>query len=385
MQNRAVAGVIGLAVVLATSLGASPASAGRADRSPAPRVGCTPGPDGAVRAADAPLEPGATDWTVHAAGGRVFVLGRGYSFHNDHLAGVALDCARGRWTEMPHAPFPSYVGSDGVVWTGRELLVIGVPCRPDPQDIESAVCRPPYRLAAAWSPRTNRWRRLALRGSPFATERYGYRGYAYGDVIGLGMSRGRAVYAYDRPRGRRVGLVDPRTGRTSELTPPRGSMLQCVVHGRITATTEDGSGRSSVWTGRRWTAAVAPSLPTPVRIACTGGTLAAFPQRLSAPGADEPVATFDPAGGVWRSLPPAPIGGASGNPAVVRGSTAVALAAAEPPRVWTSDGTSPWREHALPVGWYWTDTLHTPQPLGDGFVLAIAPVAETPRIGFVGP
>jgi hypothetical protein len=374
-----------LITVAVIASGITSGSAASVGRSPVPRVECTPGPDGAVRAVDAPLEQGATDWRVHAAGGRVFVLGRAYSRRNDHLAGVVLDCARGRWTEMPHAPFPSYVGSDGAVWTGRELLVIGVPCRPDPQDIESAVCRPPYRLAATWSPTTNRWRRLALRGSPFATERYGYRGYAYGDVIGLGMSRGRAVYAYDRPRGRHFALVDPRTGRTSELTPPRGSTLQCVVDGRITASTEDGSGRTSVWTGQRWTTAVAPPRPTPVRVACTGGTLAAFPRRLSAPGSDEPVAAFDPTGRVWRSLPPAPIGGASGNPAVVRGSTAVALATEEPPRVWASDGTGPWREHALPAGWYCTDTLHTPQPLGDGFLVAIAPVAETPRIGFLGP
>jgi hypothetical protein len=343
-------------------------------------VDCTPTPDGAVRGVDVPLEQGATDWAVHSAGGRVFVLGRGYSFHNDHLAGVALDCARGRWVEMPHAPFPSYVGSSGAVWTGRVLLVIGVPCRPDPEDIEQVRCRPPYRLAATWSPTTNRWRRLALQGSPFAAERY-----EYGDVIALGMSRGRAVYAYDTPRHRRIAFVDPRTGRTAEAAVPRAGTLQCVVDGRVTASTEDGSGRTAVWTGRRWTPAVAPSGAAPVRIACTGNTLAVFSQRLSAPGAEVPVATFDAAAGVWRSLRSAPVGGVSGNPAAVRGARAVALATPDPPHVWTSDGTGPWVEHPLPPGTQWMDTLTTPQPFGDGFVVAITPVVEAPRIGFVGP
>lgn len=383
MNARVVAGVVGLAVVL-TAASAGTATAARADRSSAPRVDCTPGPDGAVRTVDVPLEEGATDWAVHAAGTRVVVLGRGYSFHNDHLAGVALDCARGRWVEMPHAPFPSYVGSRGAVWTGRVLLVIGVPCRPDPEDIESVRCRPPYRLAATWSPTTNRWRRLALHGSQFATERY-----EYGDVIALGMSRGRAVYAYDTPRHRRIAFIDPLTGRTSEAAVPRAATLQCVVDGRITASTEDGSGLTAVWTGRRWTPTVAPPGATPqaapVRIACTDNTLAVFPQRLSAPGAEVPVATFDAAHRVWRALPPAPVGGVSGNPAVARGPLAAALATPEPPHVWTSDGTSPWRDHALPTGWFWTDTQASPQAFGDGFVVSIAPVAEAPRIGFVGP
>jgi hypothetical protein len=108
-----------------------------------------------------PLEPrqGAS---VSWAGDEVMVLGG-----ERHHDGAAYNPATGEWRIIAEPPLP-----DGVVyatWTDAELIVVAnrwSPLLPPPSVDENTPGGTPERVAAAYDPATNKWRRLA--GAPEA-------------------------------------------------------------------------------------------------------------------------------------------------------------------------------------------------------------------------
>jgi hypothetical protein len=313
---------------------------------------------------------------MHAAGSRVVVLARNRSGSSTSIRGVALDCESGRWTRLPKAPFASDLANRGVVWTGRELLVVGVACSPDYTDVDLRKCDPPFMRAAAWSPRTNHWRTVRLTGSSFGTRRWP----AGTATVGRGMAAGRAVIAFDVSGGQRLALIDPRTGATEVIERFGNDMTPCVVEGRITLSRWDGV--TNVWGTGGWSNGSAPAA-TPVRVHCGSGVVTALPQTPRPAGADDAIQRFDPSSGTWRSLPPSPVPGYPGDGFGAAGAAATALAFVSPPSVWTSDGTSPWRAHPLPAGWTNLDARSSPQAVGPRFV--VAPYGGSPVIGLFTP
>lgn len=369
---------IAAATTLAVALAASSitaAGAERARRSAAELVDCSPTAGGAVRELRVPLTR-ATNATVHAAGDSVVVLARRRTGSSSSIIGTALDCTRRRWTAMPAAPFASDLANRGVVWTGRELLVVGVPCSPDYTDVDLRKCDPPFVRAAAWSPTRNRWRTVRLSGSSFGRRRLP----AGTATVGLGMAAGRAVVAFDVSGGRRLALVDPRTG-TTELTSRFGNDLTpCVTQGRVTLSRWDGV--TQVWGATGWSAGSAPAA-APVRVHCGAGLVTALPQAPRPPGADDAIQTFDPAVEKWRPLPPPPVPGLPGDGVAAAGAASIALAFVAPPSIWTTDVATLWRAHPLPVGWTNLDARSSPQPVGARFV--VAPYGGPARIGLITP
>lgn len=364
-----------LAVIMGLiALACGPGVAAAATEPTAP-VDCSPGPDGAVRELRVPIGR-ATQPTVHAAGTRVVVLARRRDGSSTSIVGAALDCARGRWTRIPAAPFASDLANRGVVWTGRELLVVGVPCSPDYTDVDLRKCDPPFMRAAAWSPRTNRWRTVRLTGSSFGTRRWP----AGTATVGRGMAAGRAVVAFEVSGGQRLARIDPRTG-AAEVTERFGfDLTPCVVDGRVTVSRGDGV--TQVWGTDGWSTGSAPAA-APARVQCGHGMLTALPQTPRPAGADGAIQTFDPFVGRWRALAPSPVAGYPGDGVAAPGASAIALAFISPPSVWTTDVASAWRAHPLPPGWTNLDARSSPQAVGPRFV--VAPHGGRPRIGLVTP
>jgi hypothetical protein len=230
--------------------------------------------------------------------------------------------------------------------------------------------------AAAFSPRSNRWRTVRLTGSSFGTRRWP----AGTATVGLGMTADRAVVAFEVSGGHRVARIDPRTGDT-ELTDRFGyDQTPCVADGRFTLSRGDGV--TQVWGPAGWSAGSAPAA-APVRIHCGNGLLTASPQLPRPAGAEDTIQTFDPFVERWRSLPASPVAGYPGDGIAAPGASAIALAFVSPPSVWTTDAASAWRAHPLPPGWTNLDARSSPQAVGPRFV--VAPYGGRPRIGLVTP
>lgn len=371
MRFRQFAAVVGLAVAL-LSMGTGTAAA--VDRAVSARVDCTSGSGGAVRELRVPIGR-ATAPTVHAAGRRVVVLARRSAGSSTSIVGVVLDCTRRRWTAMPDAPFPSDLASRGVVWTGRELLVVGVPCSPDYTDVDLRKCDPPYVRAAAWSPRTNRWRTVRLTGSSFGARRWP----AGTTTVGLGMNVRGAVFEFEVSGGARLAFVDPRTGATKVTERFGHDLTPCVADGRVTLSRGDGVTRVLSYSG--WSTGSAPAAGS-VRVECGHGMLTASPQLPRTAGVEDAIQAFDPYVSRWKALPPSPVAGYPGD-AIAAPGAVIALAFGSPPSVWTTDIASGWRAHPLPPGWSGLDARSSPQAAGLRFV--VAPSGGRPRIGILTP
>jgi hypothetical protein len=87
------------------------------------------------------LVAAATGWLGGVAPGRAGVIGRD-----------APPVLAGTWRRLPAAPSPAPAALTVSVWTGQEMVIFGRAYRKPPQGID---------VAAAYTPATNKWRRLA--------------------------------------------------------------------------------------------------------------------------------------------------------------------------------------------------------------------------------
>jgi N-acetylneuraminic acid mutarotase len=197
--------------------------------------------------------------------------------------GVAYNPATNRW--RPLAPTP-LAGSQRPIgaWTGRELIVFVGGTNPDGKPWPARLAR-----AAAYNPRTNKWRRIA----PLPAPRGGANAVWDGrEVLVVGGATSGA-----RPLPRVGFAYNPATNRWRRLPP--------MESGRV--------GGAAVWTGKRllmWggTTRVGSLVPPPHGLA------------------------YDPRTNRWSPLPKAPLKGRLEPAAVWTGRSMIVWGGMAPPR-----------------------------------------------------
>lgn len=190
--------------------------------------------------------------------------------------GAAYDPATNRRRTLarsPLAPEQSPVGA----WTGRELVVLVSGRDPDGKPYPSR-----YARAAAYDPRTDRWRRIPPPPAPRTSTTVVWDGREVLVVGGLTRAGAHAVTGF---------ALDPATGRWRRLAP--------MPAGRTAA--------AAVWAG--------------TRVLLWGGT-------TSAPSAAVPVTprsglAYDPRADRWSVVPRSPIAGRLDPTAVWTGSSMI--------------------------------------------------------------
>jgi hypothetical protein len=104
-------------------------------------------------------------------------------------AGGTFEPSTGKWTQWPDAPFSAPLIEQDAVWTGDELVVVGILCNntAGPDD-EAPVCDPGTLAAAAFNPDKQAWRDVP---SPEVTGDVAVDGWGYA----IGWSGSEAVFS----------------------------------------------------------------------------------------------------------------------------------------------------------------------------------------------
>jgi hypothetical protein len=194
--------------------------------------------------------------------------------------GAALSLDGGTWTPTASSPFPHGLFRPAGAWDGHDVIIVGSECDEDvPPNTtgESPPCRGP--AAAAWNPRTNRWRRLDA--PPIPLDRSGDA--VLPPLMQAAGADGRAVFV--APDSSAAFSWDRRARSWTAVTAPAGAgdhLWACGDGSRrwvvSTAGSGDGPWPVSVWTIRpgagRWSGPVVPG-PTAVEptatSSCGGG------------------------------------------------------------------------------------------------------------------
>ena len=215
--------------------------------------------------------------------------------------GSAYDPATDRWRGLPRSPLTPSQHPLGT-WTGRELVVLVTGLDPDGHPYAARFAR-----AAAYSPTTNTWRRIAPLPAFRSDASVTWDGREVLVVGGLGPPR-RA-----QPGGPvRAGFAfDPTTNRWRSLAPfPIGL-----------------ASFASVWTGTRL-------------LVWGGTTVTGGGTRVVTPRFPPPGLALDPAANRWSRLPPAPIRGRLDPTAVWTGHSMVVWGGWRPPYRGVPSGAS---------------------------------------------
>lgn len=130
-------------------------------------------------------------------------------------AGARLVKSSGEWSALPEAPFSSPIGGADGVWTGDELIILGVDCKELQVQDEGDTCSPATLDAAMYSPSKNSW--TALQPPPGFEEVF-RPGAEVGPNFGyaIGWTGSTAVFNI----AERLAAFDPRTMQWSDLPDP---------------------------------------------------------------------------------------------------------------------------------------------------------------------
>ena len=270
-------------------------------------------------------------------------------------ASAVYDLRRKRWKRTTPPPFHPAILQPNAVWTGRDLVVVGVSChnRATPQE-EDTRCYPGTLVSGAYDPVRDRWRRIPVPEALAAGFTPGNEG-ASGESIGA--LDGQAIFSISRqfwsvdPRteqwkhaaaapaysacvaGRSliaesasaVSVVDMTAGTTSEVSavpaidPPGPFVFVCgddAVYAYTMVLT-------SAWRydldARVWEEL--PTPPQPTAFVSTGGWTGRDLLISISIRSRDPVTTtkdgfaFDPATNAWRTTPDAIVAGGAGGQA----------------------------------------------------------------------
>lgn len=224
------------------------------------------------------------------AGSEVLVFGTNPRRNGN--AGAIYSRTSGRWRAMPPAPFDPVMQWPSGVWTGRELVVVGLECDPRKSDDEGS-CTPGTFVGASYTPKVNQWRKLRIPAEIAA-------GYHPGDVIGtahaLGWSAERAVFQVNSG----TWAFDPERDRWEHL--PESAAYSCATKRRLVSLV--GTVLSVLEPrAKSWTAAEpvpAGDVAAPFLLTCTDDVVYVHPQVLGAAW------RYDPAARRWDALPAPP-------------------------------------------------------------------------------
>lgn len=166
-------------------------------------------------------------WT----GREVVIFGGGAAPSDGKVAqalgdGAIYDPVANAWRPMAAAPFEPPLAVPQGIWTGSELLVVGVPCKEQSEEEDPSVsdCVPGGLKAGAFDPVGNKWREASL---PSVVRDDGHQ---YG-IEALGHSSHGSVFAL---KGRYWIVGDD--GAWSELPmPPFRARLRCVIGDELLA------------------------------------------------------------------------------------------------------------------------------------------------------
>jgi hypothetical protein len=162
------------------------------------------------------VPPGVQPNVVVRAGSDVVIFGR--QEERARNAGAVFSTRRGRWSAMTRAPF-EFVQLPRGVWTGHELLILGLACKPG-RVTDEGECLAGRYVGGAYEPKTDRWRPVPIpermRAQPDSSRTLGE-----GDAIG--WSDGRAVFLL--PSG--FWAFDPHADRWQHL--PDGASYSCAT------------------------------------------------------------------------------------------------------------------------------------------------------------
>ena len=126
-------------LVVAVALGVSAPAAGAQAAAPPPAGVHSLGP----------VPAGVRPTVLVHAGNQVLVFGvDGKAARPSRNVGAVYSVARDQWRAMARAPFDPVVALPAGVWTGRELVVVGLACAPHQYDDEGSCRRGTYRGAA---------------------------------------------------------------------------------------------------------------------------------------------------------------------------------------------------------------------------------------------
>ncbi len=165
-------------------------------------------------------------------GGREYHAGQGRRTVD---SGATYDPATGIWKDIPAAGFTEPLLQVGGVWTGKEVVVLGTPCKALADDDGEGLsgCSPGGVMAAAFSPVTHSWRTLGT-VQPIPS------GHKPGDLAltstGLGWTGTEAAFlTQDGDNNDSVLLFDPETNRWRLAEGLDRSDSTCVVNGQVLA------------------------------------------------------------------------------------------------------------------------------------------------------
>lgn len=224
--------------------------------------------------------------------------------------GGAYDPSSGRWRPISLAPKALEYAS--VVWTGRELVVLGVPCTETTRDsgYRNVGCRPGGRSVLAYDPGNDSWRELDGPGDVLDVQSIpGALGWTGAEVVAGAVDR----YA----------ALDPGSDRWRALAPvPFEPSVVCLAGKTLVAVDlvdedpdrasgeeaavldlEIGRGGRSEGGPEGWERVPAtPATGTPSTGACAGDDVLV----VAAAWDVEPARRFDSRTRRWSTLPPVP-------------------------------------------------------------------------------
>jgi hypothetical protein len=226
-------------VVLVAALVVAVVSGGyyllRGDGSSAPRAHGTP-----FKAATAPLGVSVVDEVrgptvatqrVFWAGDQLDVFGYTGFRETSGVAGESYTPATGEWRAWPAWPYPETLVHPATVWTGTQLVVIGVGCSGLQSDEESLTCSSQDVRAATFDPAVFAWRTVA---QPPGSEMLDLTGEDVGLCCrAIGRSGDEAVFQV----GARYLAVQPSSGKWSSIAAPptpAQAVSFCTFAGRLT-------------------------------------------------------------------------------------------------------------------------------------------------------
>ena len=178
-----------------------------------------------------PLTPRGTPVIVWT-GREVLVVGGRDSRSEPSLPlrdGAAYDAGTGKWRRIADLPTDPPLFNPAAVWTGDHLLLVGSSCRnlASQETPEFDECAPGPREAVRYDPRADRWSRLKL---PDALD---VLDPAY--VSAVGGARGRAIFKVPESRaGRGQSYWSVADDEWTKLPdPPIAPDAQCIAAGRL--------------------------------------------------------------------------------------------------------------------------------------------------------
>ncbi len=259
---------------------------------------------------------------VVAAGDHVVVFGGQRSEagrlipRND---GADYDVKKGEWTQMPNAPFDRALYYAAGVWTGAEVVVVGMPCevQENLDTIYDAQCKHPEIAAAAYTSATHSWRSLDGRPDRYLLIPFGEgwtgRAALFGTDTG-DPGREQLIYDTERKSWRFVpafpgtdticavsgAIVAIQTGQVLADRTQHHPNPEAVASPLLVSHLDLGS---DTWNAMSPTPKPASTGADSEPVVCAAGQAAYFPVFLGS-GINAGGLWYEPQDGRWLELPP---------------------------------------------------------------------------------